>query len=245
MRNVMLLGSIFLIIIGLNAVPSIVCGETGHSGTKHEDMMHRPIKEVIVDGIRVQFWVETMMEHHQMMAKMGVPMEGMKMDADSTHEISVALIDVGKNEPIKDAKINLKIVRPDGSDQTKMAMWVEGMDHYGTDFKMDQEGEYQILTLFKVGEEKHKAGFYYEASSDSAEAEAIKETGNDLYTCPMPSDDYFSHMPGNCPKCGMKLEKVKPEDERNLYTCPMPEDDYFSHNPGKCPKCGMKLVPKQ
>ena len=62
---------------------------------------------------------------------------------------------------IGDALINLKIIRPDKSEQIKMAMWMEGMNHYGADFKMDQKGKYQILTLFKVGDKQHKAGFYY------------------------------------------------------------------------------------
>ena len=88
--------------------------------------------------------------------------EGMTMDADSTHEISVSLIDEATQKPITDAAINLKIIRPDGSDKIKMALWMKGMDHYGTDFKMNQKGKYQILTLFKVGEKKHKTGFYYE-----------------------------------------------------------------------------------
>lgn len=252
MRRALVLGMMVLMFVVFRTFSPSAWGQMEHSGTKHEHsetkhehVMKPPTKETSVDGIKVQFWVETMMEHHQMMEMMSVPMEGMKMDADSTHEISVSLLDEETKELIKHAKISLKIVRPDESDQIKMAMWMEGMGHYGTDFKMNQKGKYQILTLFKVGDKKHKAGFYYEASSESAEAEAIKETGKDLHTCPMPSDDYFSRMPGKCPKCGMNLEKVKEGNEKNLYTCPMPEDDYFSHNPGKCPKCGMKLEPKK
>jgi hypothetical protein len=252
MRNALALGMMVLMFFVFRAFPQSAWGQMEHSGTKHEHaetkhehVMKPPTAEMTVDGIKVQFWVETMMEHHQMMEMMDVPMEGMKMDADSTHEITVALIDEAKKELIKDAKINLKIIRPDGSDQIKMGMWMEGMDHYGADFRMDQKGRYQILTLFKVGDKKHKAGFYYEASSESSAAKASKETGKGLYACPMPSDDYFSRMPGKCPKCGMNLEKVDEGTAKNLYTCPMPEDDYFSHNPGKCPKCGMNLVPKK
>ena len=66
-----------------------------------------------------------------------------------------------------------------------------------------------------------------------------------LYTCPMPSHNYFSHNPGECPTCGMELEEVTKEKEGTLYRCPMPEDDYFSHQEGTCPKCGMKLVPNK
>ena len=161
MRYTIIFGTVFLMIVGLTQSSSVVGGEMEHGEMAHEQVMKPPTKEVTVDGIKVNFWVETIMEHHQMMEKMGVPMEGMKMDADSTHEISVSLIAEEKKALIKDAKINLKIIRPDGSNQIKMAMWMEGMDHYGADFKMDQKGKYQILTLFKVGEKKYKAGFYH------------------------------------------------------------------------------------
>jgi len=162
MKYAIILGTLLLMIIGLKTFPSVVCGQMEHSETKHEHLIKPLTKEVTVDGINVHFWVETMMEHHRMMEKMGVPMEGMKMDAHSTHEISVSLIDEETKKPITDAKINLKIIRPDGSNQIKMAMWMEGMDHYGADLKMSQKGKYQILTLFKVGEKKYKTGLYYD-----------------------------------------------------------------------------------
>jgi len=151
-----------LMFIGLIIIPSPCFSQMEHGQMQPEHMMSPPTKEITVDGIKVMFWVETMMEHHQMMEKMGVPMEGMNMDADSTHEISVSLIDEATQKPITDAAINLKIIRPDGSDQIKMASWMKGMDHYGTDFKMNQKGKYQILILFKVGEKKQKTGFYYD-----------------------------------------------------------------------------------
>ncbi|MDY6862056.1 MAG: hypothetical protein SV062_03600 [Thermodesulfobacteriota bacterium] len=167
-RNVIVFCTVFLFFIGQNISAYVDPGQKEHEAMmqeqekmKHEHIMRQPAKEVIVDGIRVSFWVETMMEHHQMMDKMNIPMAGMKMDPDSTHEISISLFDVNSKKPITNAKINLKIIRPDGSDQIKMAMWMKGMNHFGADFKMDQKGEYQVLTLFKVGDKKHKAGFYY------------------------------------------------------------------------------------
>ena len=168
MRRALALGMMVLTFIAFRAFPPSAWGQMEHSETKHEhsearheQVMKPPTEETTADGIKVQFWVETMMEHHRVMAKRGAPMEGMKMDADSTHEISVSLIDEATQKPITDAKVNLKIIRPDGSDQIKMAMWMKGMDHYGADFKMDQKGTYQILTLFKAGDKKQKAGFYY------------------------------------------------------------------------------------
>jgi len=51
-----------------------------------------------------------------------------------------------------------------------------------------------------------------------------------------------SNKPGDCPKCGMSLERNpawKPE-ERAIYTCPMHPEIQQEH-PGDCPKCGMAL----
>ena len=69
------------------------------------------------------------------------------------------------------------------------------------------------------------------------------------YTCPMPEDSVFSDKPGKCPKCGMELVLMEPQQDdhahetsKGMYTCPMPEDSVFSAKPGKCPKCGMDLV---
>ncbi len=54
-----------------------------------------------------------------------------------------------------------------------------------------------------------------------------------------------SDRPGECPKCGMALERNsawKP-DAKTIYTCPMHPEIEQDH-PGECPKCGMALEPK-
>jgi Cu+-exporting ATPase len=53
--------------------------------------------------------------------------------------------------------------------------------------------------------------------------------------------------PGNCPKCGMRLELNPafrtPSPAKAIYTCPMHPEIEQAH-PGTCPKCGMALEPK-
>ena len=66
------------------------------------------------------------------------------------------------------------------------------------------------------------------------------------YYCPM-CPGVESDKPGDCPKCGMPLEKaVAPAAEltKTIYTCPMHPEVEQDH-PGDCPKCGMPLEPKQ
>lgn len=66
-----------------------------------------------------------------------------------------------------------------------------------------------------------------------------------MYTCPMHSD-VKSENPGECPKCGMDLEKMKKDHSKmtKTYTCSM-HPDVKSNKPGECPKCGMKLTEKK
>jgi hypothetical protein len=84
-----------------------------------------------------------------------------------------------------------------------------------------------------------------------------------VYTCPM-HPEVRMDKPGNCPKCGMKLQPVKAttgskqgqdqgtrgtataastDGRQGIYYCPM-HPEVQSDHPGKCPKCGMDLVPK-
>jgi len=77
-----------------------------------------------------------------------------------------------------------------------------------------------------------------------------------VYSCPM-HPEVHSDEPGNCSKCGMKLEKKAAEKApvkakpaaasatskspaKAIYTCPM-HPEVHSDKPGNCPKCGMKL----
>jgi Cu+-exporting ATPase len=64
------------------------------------------------------------------------------------------------------------------------------------------------------------------------------------YFCPM-CEGVESDEPGNCPKCGMNLERnlTFSESGKTIYTCPMHPEIEQDH-PGNCPICGMALEPK-
>jgi Cu+-exporting ATPase len=57
--------------------------------------------------------------------------------------------------------------------------------------------------------------------------------------------EVISSKPGDCPKCGMALERVAPAGPktRTEYTCHM-HPEIVQDEPGSCPKCGMALEPR-
>lgn len=74
--------------------------------------------------------------------------------------------------------------------------------------------------------------------------EAVTPSKAAKYYCPM-CPGVESDVPGDCPKCGMALERNpawKPA-AKTIYTCPMHPEIEQDH-PGDCPKCGMAMEPK-
>ena len=75
------------------------------------------------------------------------------------------------------------------------------------------------------------------------EGEDVKPSRNAKYYCPM-CPGVESDEPGDCPKCGMRLERnpaYRPP-QKTIWTCPMHPEIQQDH-PGTCPKCGMDLEP--
>lgn len=81
-------------------------------------------------------------------------------------------------------------------------------------------------------------------SRSSHSANTVKPAAAAKYFCPM-CPRVESENSGDCPKCGMALERNpswQPTGEA-IYTCPMHPEVEQDH-PGDCPKCGMPLEPK-
>jgi heavy metal translocating P-type ATPase len=68
----------------------------------------------------------------------------------------------------------------------------------------------------------------------------------DRYNCPMRCErDKFYEQPGDCPVCGMHLQKeINTSEPKVIYTCPM-HPDVKQYKPGTCPVCGMNLLPEK
>lgn len=83
----------------------------------------------------------------------------------------------------------------------------------------------------------------HNAGGDDAGHGNVTPSASAPYVCPM-CPGVEADRPGDCPKCGMALERNPAWFQRvtPLYTCPMHQEVQQDH-PGDCPKCGMPLEP--
>ncbi|OGP55360.1 MAG: hypothetical protein A2Y65_08090 [Deltaproteobacteria bacterium RBG_13_52_11] len=116
-------------------------------------------KEIIVEGVKVTFQIMTNEEHLKVL-------KAMKMKEDiepgTTHNITVILKDEKTQKEITNAGITMKVVDPNGKDQIKALKYEEAMKSYDAYFELSGKGKYQVIILFKVGDQKRTAGIYYE-----------------------------------------------------------------------------------
>jgi hypothetical protein len=123
------------------------------------ETMKMDTKELLVEGVKVVFQIMVNDEHKKMLKDMK-----MKEDIESgtTHNITVTLKDEKTQKEIANAQINMKVVDPKGKDQIKALKYEEMMKSYDAYFNFPEKGKYQVMILFKVGEQKKTAGIYYE-----------------------------------------------------------------------------------
>ncbi len=82
------------------------------------------------------------------------------------------------------------------------------------------------------------------AGKKTSDAATVQPSAAAKYFCPM-CPGVESDKPGDCPKCGMALERNPAwrATSKVLYTCPM-HPEIEQDLPGDCPKCGMPLEPR-
>jgi len=108
---------------------------------------------------------------------------------------------------------------------------------------MKKNFEYLVVCLLAI------LTSFITACNQAGESSAVMR-----FTCPMPSDSFFSAEPGTCPKCGMTLIPIDSAETASLatdttlalkvsaYHCPM-HPQIIRDDPGSCPICGMALEP--
>jgi hypothetical protein len=138
---------------------SVSLAQHSHGGMSTGTSMKMDTKEVIVEGVKVVFQIMANDEHKKMLKDMKMKED---IEPGSTHNITVILKDEKTHKEITDAQINMKVVDPNGKDQVKTLKYEEAMKSYDAYFNLPDKGKYQVMILFKIGDQKRTAGIYYD-----------------------------------------------------------------------------------
>jgi hypothetical protein len=153
-----LISVLAILTVGLFFFPSLSMAQHGHGGMSGGSMK-MDTKEVLVEGVKVVFQIMPNQEHQKMLKDMKMKEQ---VEPGTTHNITVTLKDEKTQKEIPDAQINMKVVDPKGKDQVKALKYEGEMKSYDGYFNLTDKGKYQVMILFKTGDQKKTAGIYYE-----------------------------------------------------------------------------------
>jgi len=138
---------------------SVPLAQHSHGGMSMGTPMKMDTKEVLVEGVKVTFQIMANDEHQKMLKDMKMKED---IEPGTTHNITVTLKDEKTQKEITDAQINMKVIDPIGKDQIKTLKYEGEMKSYDAYFNLPEKGKYQVMMLFKIGDQKRTAGIYYE-----------------------------------------------------------------------------------
>jgi hypothetical protein len=148
-----------ILVLSLFALIQLSLAQHSHGGMTTGTSMKMDTKEVIVEGTKVIFQIMANDEHKKMLKDMKVKEN---IEPGTTHNITVILKDEKTQKEITNAQINMKVIDPKGKDQVKSMKYEETMKSYDAYFNLPEKGKYQVMILFKIGDQKRTAGIYYE-----------------------------------------------------------------------------------
>jgi len=148
-----------MVLLSCFVLTSLSLAQHSHGGMSMGTPMKMDKKEVIVEGVKVTFQIMANDEHRKMLKDMKMKED---IEPGTTHSITVALKDEKAQKEITNAEINMKVVDPKGKDQIKALKYEGEMKSYDAYFNLPDKGKYQVMILFKVGEQKKTAGIYYD-----------------------------------------------------------------------------------
>ena len=150
---------LLVVVAGLFVLSSISLAQHSHGGMSTGTSMKMDTKEVLVEGVKVVFQVMANDEHKKMLKDMKMKDD---IEPGTTHNFTVTLKDDKTQKGIANAQINMKVIDPKGKDQVKALKYEEMMKSYDAYFNLPDKGKYQVMILFKIGEQKKTAGIYYD-----------------------------------------------------------------------------------
>ena len=155
-KLISILGILFFCVFTFAAVSP---AQHSHGGMGKGGTMKMETKEVLVEGVKVTFQIMANEEHQKMLKDMKMKED---IEPGTTHNITVTLKDEKAQKEITNAQVNMKLVDPKGKDQIKTLRYEETMKSYDAYFNLPEKGKYQVMILFKIGEQKRTAGIYHE-----------------------------------------------------------------------------------
>lgn len=148
-----------ILVLSLFVLTQLSFAQHSHGGMSTGTPMKMDTKEVLVEGVKVYFQIMANVDHKKMLKDMKMKED---IEPGTTHNITVILKDDKTQKEITDAQINMKVIDPKGKDQIKTLKYEGEMKSYDAYFNLKEKGKYQVMVLFKVGEQKRTAGIYYE-----------------------------------------------------------------------------------
>jgi len=147
------------LMVGLFILSSFAFAQHQHGGMSMGGSMKMETKEVLVEGTKVTFQIMANDEHRKMLKDMKMKED---IEAGTTHNITVTLKDEKSQKEITNAQVNMKVIDPKGKDQVKPLKYEDMMKSYDAYFNLPEKGKYQVMILFKVGDQKKTAGVYWD-----------------------------------------------------------------------------------
>jgi hypothetical protein len=154
-----LLSVLGVLVVSLFFLSSVSLAQHGHGGMSMGTPMKMDTKEVLVEGVKVTFQMMANDEHRKMLKEMKMKED---IEAGTTHNMTVTLKDEKTQKEIANALVTMKVVDPKGKDQIKTLKYEGEMKSYDAYFNLPEKGKYQVMILFKVGDQKRTAGIYYD-----------------------------------------------------------------------------------
>lgn len=148
-----------VVVLGCFVLSSLSLAQHSMGGMSMGTPMKMFTKDVLVEGVQVTFQIMDNNEHQKMLKEM--KMKEM-VEPNTTHNITAILKDAKTQKEITNAQVTMKVVDPMGKDQVKALKYQDAMKSYDAYFKLPDKGKYQVIMLFKIGEQKRTAGIYYE-----------------------------------------------------------------------------------
>lgn len=147
-----------VLVMGLFVLSAVSSAQHSHGGMSTGGMKMET-KDVLVEGTKVSFMVMANADHKKMLADMKMKED---IEPGTTHNITVVLKDEKSQKEITNAQVTMKVVDPKGKDQIKTLKYDGEMKSYDAYFNLPEKGRYQIMILFRAGDQKRTAGIYYD-----------------------------------------------------------------------------------